>query len=683
MRVVLDQGFDGYNGLVSPDASLVAVGRGQASIVTLATGVVTTLFNGASARPMGWWEHPLRLIVQRYEDNCEVVAYDPLTGAETVLAAGQNISMAEAGGGHWSSGYAGLPRIVVWDGIGLPLSEGLDWNVGGDGDWTVCLDERTAAAHVFLRGVKHGVAAFPPGVTRWYAYVRDAMCGFGRNGRPQMLSCSSGEITDVTVSPTGQESEPRWALGEIATAIEGPPVPYGEVRPGCVAIRQFQSQECITLDVPEGAVGCDFRVIGNRGIVASWSDTGRCVIQDCDLTQPRHALVAPTPPVILPPEGTITLSPGTGFAPLAVTATLTLTQGATMDVRFYAQHPDGALARWGGGNRTTASGVLPIAGLWSSYARMRGVGGALVNTPVVYVAAAAPVVVPPAPTWWRGIQGGYAHQPLGPEWMEDIAAHNISLLRIDGMNAPTTAALVAAVDAECWRVGIRPLYMGLLPLMELVPEGAWFELGWRPKSGTTPMTTGTEYGRWAIVAQEIAARRNLRLWLGCIDNLNNDWLAPGKFVHQMIRAMGATAWGKVRDVSFHWYPDDKAQSFHVGHDGRTRQGDVDFLRSVVGWDRTLLGTEEGYHLAPVIEHTGFLGKGRKVWQLTELEALDRYRQAEQFWRDQVGVIGWTAYQLVDAPKSDPGYMKPINRYGWREASVNGVSRWKAQSRTWL
>jgi len=104
---------------------------------------------------------------------------------------------------------------------------------------------------------------------------------------------------------------------------------------------------------------------------------------------------------LLNPAGTVVCAPSSGAVPLAVTATVTLTQGATKDIRFYGQRPDGTYARWGGGNAHSAKGTLKVAGRWSVFARLWGANDVCVDTPCVVVnviGSDSPLVTPTTPT---------------------------------------------------------------------------------------------------------------------------------------------------------------------------------------------------------------------------------------------------------------------------------------------
>jgi hypothetical protein len=287
MYQALPQGFDGYNGLISPDGENVAIGRGITSIINRKTFRVITLFNGESSRPMGWYSNT-ELIIQKYEDNCNVIKYNITNGDKININANQWINMAGAGKGHWVGGRPS-DMVVVRD--GRTLAKGLDWFCGGEGEWSVIISEQFV--YVYNEFDLIHKLPLPAGVTRYFVNVRDGMCGFGRNGlRPQLLNCLTGIMTNESVC-NFNESEPSFSAGQIATAIEHPS-PY-------VAIRYAGKKECITLPVIEGCTGVDFKVIGDTGIVYSWSETGRGVLQDCDLTQERHLIGNTVPPVVIPP----------------------------------------------------------------------------------------------------------------------------------------------------------------------------------------------------------------------------------------------------------------------------------------------------------------------------------------------------------------------------------------------
>ena len=281
MYLVLPENFDGFNGLISLDGENIAVGRGITSVINRKSFTTKTLFDGEASRPMGWYSN-YQLIVQKYEDNCQVIIYNILTNKYEPLNINQNIQMGSSGLGHWVGGYAKGKRVVR---DGVLLSEGIDWYCGGEGEWSVILSE----SDVYVYSEFDLIHKLPlPFISRYFAIVREGMCGFGRNGQPQLLNCLTGKITNESVCKYG-ESEPCFSVNQIATAIEHPS-PF-------VAIRFVGKKECISLPVKEGCIGVDFKVIGETGIVYSWSNVGRGVIQNCDLNQERHLIEMPNPPI--------------------------------------------------------------------------------------------------------------------------------------------------------------------------------------------------------------------------------------------------------------------------------------------------------------------------------------------------------------------------------------------------
>lgn len=282
MTFILPEGFDGYNGLISPDGENVAVGRGITSIVNRKTNSIRTLFNGESSRPMGWYS-PTELILQKYEDNCDVIKYNILTDLHQVINSNQWINMAAAGLDHWVGGCPAGMRVVR---DGLPLVNGVDWFCGGEGEWSVIISETTI---VVYKGLNFFYSLpLPPKVTRYFVIVREEMCGFGRNGQPQLLDLMTGHLTNESVCKYG-ESEPCFSNGQIATAIEHPS-PF-------VAIRYAEDKKCISVPVSIGCVGVDFKAFGNTGIIYSWTNRGQGFLEEVDLTQER-SLIDP-PPIYL------------------------------------------------------------------------------------------------------------------------------------------------------------------------------------------------------------------------------------------------------------------------------------------------------------------------------------------------------------------------------------------------
>jgi hypothetical protein len=301
---------------VSPTGEFVAAGPDSVALVDLRPGQSQAprgLFSGRSRQIC--WLGDYDLLCQQsdqpagpaYEDDCTLLLVNVLTGTRRVLDEHRRSSQGAGGGGlgHYTLGHAGT-RTVFWDGTLIAAGPLADYHAGGEGDWSVMLRETEAVR--FVRGVPYQQPTPYAGriVARDLAIVRGIKCGIGRNGPPQILDLNDGTLFDASV--TGKESTPCPACRDdgiwwCATAIEGPNVPPGQPRPGLVAIRPYVAKDVIQIDMPAGCVGVDFRIIGNRAVVAAWSATGDATIEtDIDLTQERH-LLAPIvePPIVMPP----------------------------------------------------------------------------------------------------------------------------------------------------------------------------------------------------------------------------------------------------------------------------------------------------------------------------------------------------------------------------------------------
>ena len=619
----------------SPDGRWLACGRPDEVWVidTHALILSPRRFFPGRGRVMGWWENPLRLVFRAYEDVADLYALDPESvwnpyDPPTPFITGQNLSRADASGGHWTGGYAAGNRDV-WDGA---LIEHLDWHCGGDGEWSVILDE--ARAHIYARGIIQ--RSVTHGIVRDYAIVREGYCGCGYNGPPVLIGLESGEVTDACVTPWRKECEPVYSQGWVCTTTELP-TPQ-------VLVRPFGATDVIALPVDEGAIGCDFRAVGATGYVASWSGNGTLVIQSgVDLTQSRHKL--DPLPEMLDPVGTIAVTPTDGPAPLTVTTTLTLTQGATTDVRFYGHRPDDTYARWGGANAYTASGVLDVKGAWTVFAKMQGKNGAVRDTPVVPVTVLPGQVIPPQPHGlMRGLVAGF-DDPISDERLAWFVSQGVQSVRTGvGQTAADHAQIVAQLAKF---PSITPYYsirFGSLAELNRVPEGAAFEPGNEPNLTNIKPAT---YAAWANSIRGACAANSLTPYWCSISNLNKDglnWLAE---------VLRLCPW--MDHLSLHRYNYGEVPNVQASPWGN-RANEMSELISIIG-TRAFRVTEIGCLCGPRCyhTHTGFLGKTEKWAAITEQQQLDYVRAETALWAAMPMCEAVFYYQERSGVPSDYGF----------------------------
>ena len=659
MRLVFN-GMNGWWAKLSNDGTRVAAGSNEVNLIALAAPDPRQF--AQTARTMGWWGS--QVIIQAYEQNCSVLSVDPSTMAATVVALGQNLSRATAGTGHWGGGFAG--GASVWD--GATVENPSDWHVGCDGDWLVVLTEQEA--HIYERGlIWKSIPTAQAIYARDFAIVREGKCGIGRNGPPQLIDLRTGVMQNVSVTPWRQECEPCYSQGWICT-VDGKYENAAYVRP-------VGSMSVITLPVPEGAIGCDFRVVGTRGVVATWSSTGLLVVQDCDLTAPRYPVPAPpVPPDMQDPAGTLTVAPSAGAAPLTTTATLTLTQGATQQIRFYAKDDaTGALVKWSGptGNEAIAQGIIDKVGGWSAWARMQGKNGTVVDTPAVTVTVVTPQPIPPDPppsTFTLGLNAGFG-DPLPDDRLAGMVARGVKVVRTwIGKDAATAQAVVSQLAQYTQITPVYIIHCTTLAEMEQqlgwVPNGSMVECGNECNIGMDgPRLSPSQYVDFANRMRILAAPRDLTVYYGSVSNCSQDGLA------WLSGVLALAPW--INLVSVHRYSNQADCNPYTSTWGSRAiefQRILGVLRQGRVEPRKVRVTEWGCKCGPKVYRTGWWIFAR--WHgISEQQQLDILTADLNQWRGSgLPVVGLDVYQENSGPTDDSPECWGLNnpqgapRLGW-------------------
>ena len=630
----------------------IAAGFGQCNLWNVLTGEVRHIHPEMRCQA-GGWIGPTTLIYYTGEDAATIYSYDVESQVETLLKENFPANKVAAGSGSWGTGYPPDMSITL---NGTKIDTGVGWRMDVDGDWLVSADNN--GLHVYRRGLFQRLVTFQATCKDPLVSV-DGYCGYGYNGPPHLVTLSTGEDRDVTVTPTKKEGAPIYIDGWIWTASEYPS--------GCALGRPVGDLACIIVPVNE-PVYLTVQKLATEWAIATHTSTGALSFTTVALDTPRHELPPlPPDPTMRDPHVIASASPTSGVDPLVVTfhCDPTPDSGTITTNRLYV---DGLRED---GNDPINVQTLNV-GKHDAYFRVQALNGVVANSNTVTVTVSPKLPEPPIPpvtTFERGVQ---VDATTGPDWLSELVERKVTLARVDmlptGVNVAQVVSNFANVPA------IRPLYLCSPTVQRQLPDGAWIEV-WNNTGGSNVIKPA-DYAKLAIEALQIGSEKGQRVYIGCLDNMNDDWLDD--WFPKMIAAMG-TAWARVEYGSVHWYPDGPAQPQDRGHNGRTRSGDVSKFLGLIG-ARKWLVTECGYHNAPVTVKTGW-GKSSTTWQLNELDVLNRLRQEDRFWSVQATCQGWVVYQLLDAPMSSRDYNKPISRYGWREGQA--PYRYKMQSNLWL
>lgn len=243
------------------------------------------------------------------------------------------------------------------------------------------------------------------------------------------------------------------------------------------------------------------------------------------------------------------------------------------------------------------------------------------------------------------------NEPLPQATFDEVRAFGFDGVRIDAQRTEGEVAVRALVDPA--------LEAGLWPLV-LVTDGRW--LDWLPPGVAVELRNEPDlegpspesYRQLLLGMRELCEARGVELWAPAISNLLDRGFAY----------LEAIADALPPQVSIHWYPHRPWLPL-AGHEGRTREAEVDRLRAIIG-DRTFGVSEMGYHTAHVC--TGWW-LWRRCRALTDAEATANLRSEFAFWAAQ-GAAFCTLYQIHDGWGDGP-----LDRYGIR--AVDGD--WKPQA----
>lgn len=250
----------------------------------------------------------------------------------------------------------------------------------------------------------------------------------------------------------------------------------------------------------------------------------------------------------------------------------------------------------------------------------------------------------------KGLQAGFGAL-LGPATLADLRGLGVQLVRLDcqGLGPVMTAALVQEV-----------LVAGLVPYpiistahqMDRLPAGTNVELLNEPDlNGPTPR----EYETHLLYVAGEAERLGLKLWGGCISNLNQRGL-------RYLRDAHVERWPSSVAVSVHWYPHgDSNRNAHPGF--YSRDHEVSELLALIG-DRPWGVSEFGFHTTArkVSWFDRLLGVRGTAW--TDAQVAEMVAEEWAFW-EEAGAVGAVLYQVNDGPTAGSPKPAALDTFGIR------------------
>jgi hypothetical protein len=255
----------------------------------------------------------------------------------------------------------------------------------------------------------------------------------------------------------------------------------------------------------------------------------------------------------------------------------------------------------------------------------------------------------------RGLGVGFNGEPVPHEWWQELKGR-IDLARMDAQEKNNvTGRHISEIASEPTPWNINPFVVTDNPerLFDL-PVGCDVEHRNEPDLEGPPVAEYVE-GVKACVDIVVNHRPDLKLWVGCVSNLNErgfDYLR-------------GIPWASIPSrvgCSFHRYPDNRG--FHHSHmaDGFlrkrpwTREREINELKRIVG-ARPIGCSEVGYN----------------TQDFTEEQAAENFA-LELALFERMGLDFAIAYQINDG--AGPG---ALNRYGFRR--IDGS--WKPQAESWF
>lgn len=477
--------------------------------------------------------------------------------------------------------------------------------------------------------------------------------GFGYWGEAQYLDLK-GNVVNVTCTTWKQESVPvivnlpnkKWIFtGTEIPMRDDPNDPLTDQ----MVIGRFDSSGCLVFQ-RQPPLYLDVVAAGNYFIVAGCTNRGKLVIQNCLINEALQPFPPDTRPEMPQPVVQFELDRRTGIAPLVVNGRLTKKE----NVRTWRWLLNGDIHKPVEGN--THQFELSTNGLYTIDVRAQGIladDEHLPGSGGQQTYAGVQEVIVGSNQFKEGFDG--CHTGFGECIIGNDNAYQELLIR-----KWKAARVEAAHDSDPQKTfnivkevldnQLRPMCIcRTLTDLESVPE--YIDVEWQnePNGNVAPgrYWPPEEYAASLSKVVEICRRRNLRLWVGSINNISRDGLS---YLSKIIAAVPFDI-----GISVHRYP-EKNLRFESAHAGfKSRQDEIDQLKKIIS-NRRWCVTEFGYTQKP--RRSCF----RTVPGLTNSEVLDRINKEMQLFRSN-GASCAIWFQVWES-EPDSGLMD-VNRK-WKE-----------------
>lgn len=250
----------------------------------------------------------------------------------------------------------------------------------------------------------------------------------------------------------------------------------------------------------------------------------------------------------------------------------------------------------------------------------------------------------------KGLQAGFG-ELLGPATLANLRGLGVQLVRLDCQASSPMAT--GALVREVLEAGLVPfpIVREAAQLVHL-PAGTNVELMNEPDlNGPKP----ADYEASVHHVSRHAEGAGLRLWAGCISNLNQRGL-------RYLRDAHVERWPASVAVSVHWYPHgDTNQNPHPGFISRDHE--VAELLALIG-DRPWGVSEFGFHTAArkVSWLDRFLGVRGTAW--TDAQVAEMVAEEWAFW-EEAGAVGAVLYQVNDGQSAGSAKPAALDTFGIR------------------
>ena len=224
-----------------------------------------------------------------------------------------------------------------------------------------------------------------------------------------------------------------------------------------------------------------------------------------------------------------------------------------------------------------------------------------------------------------GLHAGFAGEVLHPALLREIKAQGFSMVRLEvGESGNDPGEYARGAEFE----GLRPLLL-TTETRHVLATPPRVDLEWWNEPDLLGDADRSWYAASLPVVTELAVRRGVALWIGAVSNLNQRGLA-------FLRTL---PWQKIPPevgVSIHRYP--HGSSWKTPHKGfRSREAEVDTLRTIIGRSRKFGVSEVGYSTG---KRGGPWFWPKKRWTLGDVAW--NMQQERLFWASQESsfVIGY-------------------------------------------